>query len=263
MTPLTASIEMAGPYSVLHCTVLSSLPNSYRLVEGPADVVLVSATEPAAAERAVGGGARAVFIDQPGRLSLPELVVLEDLADQSGCIVVPAPRYGPRLAVSPDLLDGTPIELVESTVTSRDSPRSSLVEQLALVRRVLGVAMSIRVLHSSGSHYVVEATMADHPDSHVLLNGVASPAGAEEATLQTVGVEQHLVVRIDAGPLARPPDISLFDGGGRQSPWPVHQHAHRITLGLLHTLLTAGEGSLTYSVADLRHDLRLAAVLAD
>jgi hypothetical protein len=263
VTTLTASIDVADPGSVLHRIVLASLPNSYRLVDGAAEVALVSATDPARADRAVSGRARAIVVDQPGWLSPAELDVLEDIAEQQGCTLVPAPRYAPRLTSAASLLDGADTDLVESTITSRQGFRSSLVEQLAMLRQVLGSVAAIRVLHSSASHYVVEATMIDHPSSHVVLNGVVSPTGTEEATLHTIGADRHLAVRIDAGPLARPAEISLYDGAGRQSPWPVHQHAHRITLALLHTLLTTGEGDVTYSVLDLRHDLRLAAALTD
>jgi hypothetical protein len=263
MTTLTASIDASGPGLVLYRTMLASLPNSYRLVEGRADVVLVSASDPATAKRAVAGGARAVVLDQPGRLSLEEVIALEAQADQHDCIVVPASRYSPRLAAAPDLLDGADVDLVESTITSCDAPRSSLVEQLALVRQVLASVATIRVLHSSVSHYVVEATIAAHPQSLVVLNGLASPNGLEEVSLRAIGVDRHLAVRIDAGPFARPADINLFNGAGRRSPWPLHQHSHRLTLALLHTLLTTGEGYVSYPVLHLRLDVALAAALTD
>jgi transposase len=263
MTVCTISIDRAGPDSVLHRTVLASLPNSYELVDGAAEVVLVSASDAPATEQAVDGGARAVVLDRPGRLSVQQLAALEAVAEQHGCALVPAPTYGPRLAAAPDLLEGAKVDLVESTITSSDSLRSSLVEQLALLRQVLGTVASIRILHSSASTYTVEASMADHPRSQVLLNGLASTSGIEEASLHAIGRDRHLAVRIDAGPVARPADISLFDRGGRHSPWPVHQHAHRITLRLLHEMLIGGEGGISYSIKDLRHDVRLADALTE
>jgi hypothetical protein len=183
------------------------------------------------------------------------------IAEQNDCSVVPAPRYGPRLAAIPDLLDGAGVDLLESTITSRDSFRTSLVEQLAMVRQVLGSVASVRLLHSSMSHYSLEVTMADHPRSHVVLNGLTSANDVEEASLHAIGANCRLVVRIDAGPFARPADIWLFDVHGTHSPWPRHQHAHRITLERLHRLLTTGEGSVTYPLEDLRHDVQLADAL--
>ena len=103
--------------------------------------------------------------------------------------------------------------------------------------------------------------MVDHPRSHVVLNGLASANGVEEASLHAICADRRLAVRIDAGPFARPADIMLFDARGARSPWPLHQHAHRVTLARLHRLLTTGEGSVTYSLEDLRHDLRLADAL--
>jgi hypothetical protein len=261
MTSLTASIAAAGPASTVYRTVLAGLPNRYRLVEGAAEVMLVSGTAPGGAEQAIGGGVRGVVVDQPGRLSLEELMALEAVAHQHDCLVVPAPRYSPRLAIAPDLFDGAGVDLMESTITSRDAPRSSLVEQLAMVRQMLAPVATLRVLQSSTSHYVVEASVSGRPRTQVVLNGFVSSNGVEEASLHAIGIDRHLAVRIDAAPLGRPADISLADVSGRRSPWPVHQHAHRITLQGLHRLLTTGEGRMTYSPEDLREDLSLADAL--
>jgi hypothetical protein len=261
MTACTISIDSTGPDATLYRTVLASLRNSYRLVDADAEVVLVSATDPAKAKRACGGETRAIVIDQPGRLSSHDLAAIADAAEQHGCTVVPAMRYGPRASAAADLLGTAQVDLLDSTINSGDTLRSSLVEQLALLRAVLAPVESVRVLHASVSHYVLEATIADHPQSHVLLNGVASTRGVDEMSLQAIGPERHVSVRIDAGPLARPAQIRRYDGSGGHSPWPLHQHAHRITLARLHRQLTTGEGGRSYSLQDLDHDVRLASVL--
>jgi hypothetical protein len=171
--------------------------------------------------------------------------------------------YGPRADAAAGLLGTARVDLLDSTIISRDTLRSSLVEQLALLRRVLGSVEFVRILHASASHYVVAATMADHPKSHVLLNGLSMPNGVDEVRLQAIGPERHLDMRIDTGPLARPAEIFCYHSDGGNSPWPLHQHAHRLTLARLHRLLTTGEGDLSYSLNDLRHDLQLAAALTD
>jgi hypothetical protein len=81
--------------------------------------------------------------------------------------------------------------------------------------------------------------------------------------LQAIGPERHVKIRIDADPLARPAEIHCYHRDGGTSPWPLHQHAHRLTLARLHRLLTTGEGDLSYSLNDLGHDLQLAAALTD
>jgi hypothetical protein len=263
MTSCTISIDTTGLDAALHRTVLASLPNSYRLVDGDADVVLVSASDPAKVERLCSDATRAIVVDQPGRLAGHELAAIADAADRHSCIVVPALRFGPRVEAAADLLGTARVDLLESTINSRDTLRSSLVEQLALVRSLLGPVASIRVLHSSLSHYVVHATMADSPRSQVLLNGLTSPNAVDEASVHAISAERRLVVRIDAGPLARPAEICCFDGDGERSPWPLHQHAHRITLARLHRLLTTRESDLVYSLQDLRHDVQLAAALSE
>lgn len=263
MTACTISIDSTGPDATLYRTVLASLRNSYRVVDAEAEVVLVSSTDPANVERACGGETRAVVIDQPGRLSGHDLAAIAGAADRHGCTVVPAMRYGPRASAAADLLGTAQVDLLDSTINSGDTLRSSLVEQLALLRAVLAPVESVRVLHASASHYVLEATMADHPQSHVLLNGVASTRGVDEMSLQAIGPERHVSVRIDAGPLARPAEIHCYYRDGGISPWPLHQHAHRLTLAQVHRLLTTGEGDLSYSLNDLRDDLHLAATLPD
>ena len=141
---------------------------------------------------------------------------------------------------APDVLDTAQVDLLESAIISPETFRSSLVEQLAVLHAVLGSVASVRILHASASHYVVEATMADHPKSYVLLNGLSVPNAVDEVTLQAVGPERQLKIRIDAGPLARPAQVHCYHLDGGTSPWPLHQHAHRLTLARLHRLLTAG-----------------------
>jgi hypothetical protein len=240
---------------------LASLPNSYRIVDADAEVVLVSATDPARIEQVCSGGTRAVVIDRPGRLSGSELAAIAAAADRHDCIVVPAVLYGARAVAAADLLGTAYVDLLESTVISPEGLRSSLVEQLAVLRTVLGSVAAVRVLHASVSHYVLEATMADRPKSHVLLNGLSLPTVVDEVTLQAIGPERHVKMRIDADPLARPAEIHCYHRDGGTSPWPLHQHAHRLTLARLHRLLTTREGDLNYSLNDLRHDLQLAEAL--
>jgi hypothetical protein len=262
VTTCSARIDSNGATAVLHRTVLASLPNRYVLSDGAAEVVLVSAGLGTDVGRVCGDGARAVFVDRPGRLSSEELGAIVEAADRNECIVVPAPRFAPRIAALEPFAGGD-VDVLECTINGRDEFRSLLVEQLALVRTVLGAVASVRVLHSSATHYVVDATMADEQPVHVILNGLASPGGVDEVRLHAVGAERRLDVHIDAGSVARPARIDRFDRHGRHTPWPVHQHAHRITLTGLHRLLTAGECNLPYGPDELRHDVQCAAVLTN
>jgi hypothetical protein len=263
VTACTISIDATGAAVTLYRTVLASLPNSFRMVDAGGEVALVSATDPARIQQLCSGKTRAVIIDRPGRLSNAELAAIAAVADRHDCTVVPAVLYGPRAAAAADLLGTARVDLLESTIISPETLRSSLVEQLALLRSVLGPVASLRNLHASVSHYVFEATMVDYPKSHVLLNGLCLPNALDEVTLQAIGPERHLKMRIDADPLARPAEIHCYHRDGGTSPWPLHQHAHRLTLARLHRLLTTGEGDLSYSLTDLHHDLQVAAALPD
>ena len=160
-------------------------------------------------------------------------------------------------------MDRGGVDLLECTVTGRDEFRSLLVEQLALVRTVLGAIAAIRVLHCSATHYTVDATLADGQTAHVILNGLASPAGIDEVSLHAVGAEQRLAVRIDASRSRARPASTPSIANGQHAPWPVHQHAHRITLTSLHRILTAGGGDLPYGPQELGHDVQCASVLTN
>jgi|GEM_PF-2100522 len=261
MTACTISIDATDARSTVYRTVLASLPNSYRIVDAGAEVVLLSAADPTQIEQLLSDETRAVVIDRPGRLSTKELATIAAAADRHDSIVVPAVLYGPRADASADLLGSADVDLLECTIVSSEMLRSSLVEQLALLRAVLGSIASVRTLHASLSHYVLEAMMADYPKSHVLLNGVCLPDAVDEVTLHAVGPERRLKIRIDADPLARPAEIHCFQRDGETSPWPLHQHAHRLTLTRLYRLLTSRDGDLSYALNDLRHDLHLAEAL--
>ena len=260
-TTYTVSVDANDPDADLHRMVLAGLPNSYRMVEGDAEVVLISTPDPDDLDRACSASTRAIVIDRAGQLTPDALAAVGEIAGRLGCIVMPAPRYAPRLDEVGDLLGDSSVDILESTITTGGSFRASLVEQLALLRVLLGEAASLRVLHASATHYAVEATMAEHPQATVLLNGVASSTGTEEATLHALARDKRLVMRIDAGPIGRPAEISCHDSNGERRPWPVHQHAHRITLMRLHRLLSSGDGNMTYSVDHLRHDVHIAPTL--
>lgn len=123
MTTCTASIDKTSQDAVVYSTVLASLPNSYRLVDGEAEVVLASSVDAAHVERLCRSGARAVLIDQPGRLSSEDLDAMAEAADRRGCLVVPAPLYGPRFAAAQDLLGNTAIDLLHSTINGDNFAR--------------------------------------------------------------------------------------------------------------------------------------------
>ena len=119
MTARTISIDATGAVITLYRTVLASLPNSYRIVDTDAEVVVVSASDPARIQQVCSGETRAVVIDRPGRLSSHELAAIAAAAGRHDCIVVPAVLYGPRADAAADLLDTARVDLLESTIISR------------------------------------------------------------------------------------------------------------------------------------------------
>ena len=261
MTQLTARIDASGAEARMFRTVLASLPNSYRLTDGTADVVLTSGTEAETVAAACSNETRAVVVDLPGHLTPEAVTEITVAAATHDCVVIAATRFAPRLIDTPGLTRST-ASLITSTISTQHDVASMFVEQLAMLRVVAGSVASIRVLHRSRSHHLVRATMANDASIRVVLDQVNSPVGAEEATVHVISAAEHLDVHIDARPSARPADITLFSDVGGRSPWPVHQHAHRITLSRLHAHL-ANYGELAYSLDDLRHDVQLASALRE
>ncbi|HEY0519006.1 MAG TPA: hypothetical protein VGC84_05890, partial [Ilumatobacteraceae bacterium] len=259
MTTYTVSIDEPGVDAVVHRMVLASLPNSYRLVDGAADVAVVSAHDPEAVARAIALAPKAVVVDRPGRLSEVEVVAMQDLARRHDCLLVPSPRYAPRTGAVHELIDADEIGLTESTITSSEPHRSSFAEQLAVVRNVLGAVSSARMLDRSPSHFIVQVSIAERR-SHILLNGFVTVNAIEQVSLRAVGVERRLSIEIDGGPLARPARIRVHDAAGDHGPWPRYEHALRLTLAKVHDALTNSRGAagLRYTWTDLQHDVGLA-----
>jgi hypothetical protein len=261
VTRLTARVDADGADAALLRTVLASIPNHYQLTDGPPDVVVMSSDDESQIADACRDAVKAVVLDRPGRLPPHTLKAIAETAGQHGCLLAPAARFAPTLPAAPELFDCSSVDLLECTISSHGGLSSSLVEQLALVRALLGEVKSIHLLQRTTTHYVVDATIADHPRTHALLNGLTSPLSAEEATIRAVGPQAHLALRLNGG-CARPAEITRYDGVGARSPWPSHQHAHRATLTRLHTVLTTGVGELPYPFEALSHDARLAGAVA-
>ncbi len=235
MTRLTARIDAVGADAALLRTVLASIPNRYQPADGPPDVVVMCCDDESRIADACGEAVRAVVLDRPGRLSAQTLTAIAEIAAQHGCVLAPAARFAPALAAAPELLDCAGVDLFECSISTHGGFSSSLVEQLALVRALLGDVASIQQLHRTTTHYVIDATIADHPGTHVLLNGLTSPLGAEEATIHAVGPQVHLALLINGGPSARPPrspatTVSEHGRPGRPTNTPIEPRSQPYTL---------------------------------
>ena len=234
MTRLTARIDADGADAALLRTVFASIPNHYQLTDGPPDVVVMCSDDESQIADACREAVKAVVLDRPGRLSAKTLKAIAEIAGQHGCLLAPAARFAPALPAAPELLDCAGVDLFECTISSHGGFSSSLVEQLALVRALLGDVKSIQLLHRTTTHYVIDATIADHPGTHVLLNGLTSPLGAEEATIHAVGPQAHLALRLNGGSArpARSPATTVSEHGrhGRHTNTPTEPRSHDCTL---------------------------------
>lgn len=261
-TALTVAFATPCADAVRHREVLASLPLRWREVDGGADVAVVSGldADAGAAEAAVAGGARALVLTSPGQLSLDALRRIEFVAAGSGALLVPALRYAPRLPAGCAAPQAVVVDIVLTTGEARPSRTGMLVEQLAALRRVAGAGISVRGLHRSPSHTVVEVALEGGRSG--LLTALVSPTGVDALRVHAVGGDERWEIEIGDVD-ARPARVSRASPAGVHTATPVHQRSERITWLGLHELLTVGSGEQPYTFAELLHDRRLAEAVGD
>lgn len=255
--PLTVRFATTTRDAARHREVVASLPLRWREVDGDADVVVVSGLDPDSgpAVGAVAGGARALVLASPGALALDALRLIEEAVAGPGVVVVPALHYAPRLAAGCAAPQAVVVDIVLTTGEARPSRTGMLVEQLAALRRVAGAGISVRGLHRSPSHTVVEVALGGGRSA--LLTALVSPVGADSLRVHAVGGEERWEIEIPDTD-ARPARVSQASSAGVRTAAPVHQRSERITWLGLHELLATGTGELPYTFADLLHDRGLA-----
>jgi hypothetical protein len=207
--------------------VLASLPVS--LVPAPANP-----TDPAAdlvaidgeadwtdqVARAGSSGARGAVVVSPGPGSVhsPIPVVLDrEFAGRPGVDTV-----------RPTVQDAGPAALLEirSTIAPDTAPVDVVLEQLALVRTVLGNALTTaRVVRNSSHGHVVRGRSADGRE--VLLTAERTTATDPVVTVRVVGAGSSVSVTIPRSRTARPVEAVVTDASGARL-LPTHwESSHR------------------------------------
>ena len=252
---LTVALDPADEAaSVLHQTVLASLPDRFRVTTGPgADVVLVSGDQPGWRQHALDAdGARAIVLTGTQALTA---AAVRDLVKELSTLVTACPVYGASRAWSaalPQLTPDVTDSAVLDSISTAPSLRAALVDQLAVIRPLVGDPQDLKTAHASGDCYVLAGVVQGLT---VTLAGALS--SARRLDLDLVGTLGHWHAGLDADALALPARISVSDADGERVLPPLYESPRRAAWTALHDALHGG-APLPYAAAQLADDLAVA-----
>jgi hypothetical protein len=224
--------------------VLASLPLSYAPAAdagaGGVTVVDGSGRWPAATVQALQAGAVGVIVVQPGPAGLDEL---RAFAANPGVVVIDSTwASNPVVAAAGQALDAAigQHSRVECRIVVRagtDLDRA-LLDQLSLLRALVGPVVDLEILHRSEHGYVGEARANG---AAVDLSVVCTSASPESATVRLLTSDGSIEVDIPSGETARPAHLTITNPSGAQITPTLYESGHRATWRRLHRLITSGE----------------------
>jgi len=187
MNTLTVSLPVDDPQSsALHRTLLASVPSRLRVSNnGPADIRVVSGREPgwvAQAKAAVAEGVRCVVLTRPRIVDVQLLRQLAAHAAEAGSVVAVDTPYASDHTWTTALADlaeaAAKASILDSVVTVAasdhvaDALSDALLDQVAVIRPLLGAASVRTVAHRAASHYSIAGQRGA---TAITLSGVVSP----------------------------------------------------------------------------------------
>jgi hypothetical protein len=256
--------------AALHRVVLASLPQRFLITqkqsEGAdrADIAVVSGRDPSWIDRVVAtvdAGAKGILLAAPTAADPAQIRRLAIRFAGRAIVAVDA-----RFAADPtwaaaraEIATGArTASLVDSVVTVEDATKDGLfgglVEQLAVLRPLIESFDHLTCVHHSRQLAVVGNSGA----VAVSLTASARPASGCSLRLDVVSSVRRWQAHFADDALARPTEITVYDGTGTRSrPW-LYASAHRTTWLQLHAAITEEASIFHYSLADLATDLELA-----
>ena len=267
-TPLTATF--AGTQQVVeqHRAVLSSIPARFRPTEHAGDVALVDASVAGwtkKLEAAAQQGARGVLVASAGTVdSSGEVRAAAAVAVDAGMVVV-ADRGRPADRVWRDVApswrtDAAASAFLDSTASTTDNRLDHiLLEQLALVRAIIGRPHHLRTATLSASAYQITGAAGT-----LRISLSAAPGPDPALAVDLIGVQRRRRAQFDGLGLATPARISEFDQAGARTEPVRYESPHRVAWLELHAALTdIGVGTTRPDLDDLAEDIAWARHLLD
>jgi hypothetical protein len=257
----SVALRVTGAAEAVQRTAIASVSRRFHLAREPVgDVVVLepsSAAWPGLLNDAVREGVRGVMV--AGRTAGPPGVVRSALENAAalGVAVVLYTRHAMDVAwrsvaaeVAADAADASVLDSVvtwsQGDADHAASATRALLDQLAVVRPLIGDGSNLHVMHSTVSGYEV---VGDGPPV-TTLTGVHAPVRDTRLDLDLVSGSRHWRIRFDSSAAARPVVIQRMDGQGvREMPlrWEGSARAswvalHEQLVGL--TPITVDEGFL-------------------
>jgi hypothetical protein len=266
-TPLQLTVALDATDSAvaaLHRAVLASLPQRFLVTEKGVsectDIVVVSGQEPSWMDRvglAVDAGAKGILLAAP---TAADPVQVRTLAT-AGLVVAVDIRFAPdpswAAAVSDIAVDARSASLIDSVVTVENATESSLfaglLEQMALVRSLLGSFDHFRCIHRTARQH---ALVGHSGRAAVSLTAIASQTPGSTLRMDVVSAARRWQADFDDTVLARSTEITLYDGNGALSRPFLYASGRRSTWIQLHAAITE-QASIPYSLEDLATDLEI------
>src|SRR5919201_639906 len=255
----------AGPVALVR-TVLASVPDHFCLTEGPqADVVVVWGARhswPATLRRLLDNGITIAVVVSCTAGDCEDVRNVAQQATRAGALIGVDIGFAharfwrnalPR--VRNDLASSILLDSVISSSHSTESPLvTALLQQVAVVRSLVGPLHDMRPNHRSADRYMVAARAGG---LLISLSGLVSPRGRTSLWMDLVGSSSRWRIGFGDDALARPGEITRFTAHGAESQAPVFENPHRAMWLSLHAALVEGS-RLPYALDDLAQALAVA-----
>jgi hypothetical protein len=268
-TTLTVALDTSDlAAAALHRAVLASLPQRFLITEKQsegADIAVISGRDPSWIDRvvaAVDAGSKGILLAAPTAVDPAQIRHLAIRFAGQAIVAVDA-----RFAADPtwaaaraEIATGArTASLVDSMVTVEDATEDALfgglVEQLAVLRPLFESFDHLTCVHHSPRQLAV---VGNSGAVAVSLTASAPSVSGCSLRLDVVSSVRRWQAHFADDALARPTEITVYDGtGARSRPW-LYASAHRTTWLQLHAAITEEASVFHYSVADLATDLELA-----
>lgn len=263
--------------SGLHRTILASLPARFRLAAEAngqvADVVLVSGDRPSWQQRAmnaIASRASAIVLSGFGAMTAEAVTQVATTAAGAGTIAAVDTAYASARTWSdamPALASSLPGSAILDSIITAPLPatgvpvvtalRTVLVEQLAVLRPLLGEPGTMDVVHAGAREYVLAGPQREMA---ITLSGALSGGSGHQLDLALVGAQRRWHARFAVDTLAAPVTISVWDADGERTRPLAYESGHR--MAWLRLYGAVGQGARPHPEAAIYTASQLAADLA-
>ena len=262
--PVRVTIPDGGRAAELARTVLSSLPLSYAPngKHEPGAMIIVDGQKtawPDATATAIMESAAGVVVIGPQPAELGPLLSLLD--QHRVPVVVDSSWTNPVIPVAANafataMTSGIRLECRMIALPGQDQ-QAALVDQLFLVRHLIGAASDVRLIFTSDRGYFAEAAVGPSTSSGrtltVDLSVICTRARPRSATVRLLTLDGSVELFLPSGDTAQPARLITVDQNGATVAPALYESGHRSSWRRLWELINSGEK--TTDLQDLAVDI--------